>query len=55
MRPRFARVQGVSTRCASTMSTSSSTASTTQSTEAVNSSARKLVLTPSLIRLPRPP
>ena len=37
------------------MTTSSTTASTTQSTEAVNSSARKLELTPSLIRLPSPP
>ena len=37
------RVQGVSSRCASTMRTSRRTASTTQSTDAVNSSARKLV------------
>ena len=49
------RVHGVSTRCVSTRRTSSTTASTTHRTAAVNSSARKLVSTPSLIRLPSPP
>ncbi len=50
-----ALVHGVSSRCVRTMTTSSRTASTTHSTEAVNSSARKFWVTPSLIRFPSPP
>ena len=38
-----------------TSRTSSSTASSTHSTDAANSSARKFVSTPSVIRLPSPP
>ncbi len=53
--PATPRVHGVMSLCASTRSTSRRIASSTHSSAAVSSSARKLVLTPSLIRLPSPP